>query len=49
MRRVVLIVAVVAWSAVPTAGQTPIPFTPGMVVTADTRIEPGTYRVTGPA
>ncbi len=27
--------------------QSPIPFTPGMVVTADTRVAPGTYRVAG--
>lgn len=27
--------------------QSPTPFTPGMVVTADTRIAPGTYRVAG--
>ncbi len=29
------------------AAQSTVPFTPGMVVTADTRIAPGTYRVPG--
>ncbi|MDP2955233.1 MAG: NosD domain-containing protein [Longimicrobiales bacterium] len=32
----------------PLPAQTPVPFTPGMVVTSDTRIEPGTYQVRGP-
>jgi parallel beta-helix repeat protein len=30
------------------SAQAPVPFTPGMVVTTDTRIAPGTYRVPGP-
>jgi len=31
------------------SAQATVPFTPGMVVTSDTRVEPGTYRVPGPA
>ncbi|GMV05085.1 MAG: hypothetical protein AMXMBFR53_13650 [Gemmatimonadota bacterium] len=41
--------AIAALSAAPLAAQAPVPFTPGMVVTGDTRIAPGAYRVDGPA
>jgi hypothetical protein len=45
---VVAPLAVLAF-AFPLAAQAPTPFTPGMLVTADTRIAAGTYRVAGAA
>ena len=49
MRRILsLPVVLLSVSAVPAAAQAVVPFTPGMVVTASARIEPGTYRVPGP-
>ncbi len=49
MRPLALVAPWILALPTPLAAQTPVPFTPGMVVAADTRIEPGTYRVPGPA
>ncbi|NJD18654.1 MAG: hypothetical protein FIA95_05135, partial [Gemmatimonadetes bacterium] len=42
-----LAAAVAVLSPAPLSAQAPVPFTPGMVVTSDTRVAPGTYRVAG--
>jgi parallel beta-helix repeat protein len=50
MRRTfAFVIVMLSVPAVPAASQTMLPFSPGMVVTASVRIEPGTYRVAGPA
>jgi parallel beta-helix repeat protein len=43
-----LVAALVVVVTTPLAAQTVVPFAPGMLVTASTRIEPGTYDVAGP-
>jgi parallel beta-helix repeat protein len=48
--RFVVVALTLAFGHGDVAGQQSVrPFTPGMVVTASTRVEPGTYRVPGPA
>ncbi|HSG08969.1 MAG TPA: NosD domain-containing protein [Longimicrobiales bacterium] len=50
MRRLIpLLVLLLSGSTVRAAAQSTLPFRPGMVVTASARIEPGTYRIPGPA
>lgn len=44
-----LVPALLSSTPAPVIAQTVLPFTPGMVVTASARVEPGTYRVPGPA
>src|SRR5690606_14425020 len=45
MTRFLCVLALLAAPAVTTAQQRSIPYTPGMVITASTRIAPGTYHI----
>jgi len=48
-RSILVLASATVTLPLPVAGQEPIPFRPGMVVTASARIEPGTYRAPGRA
>src|SRR5690606_35143959 len=45
MTRFLCVLALLAAPAVTTAQQRSVPYTPEMVITASTRIEPGTYQI----